>query len=389
MAFPGKKHRRSLRSFFRGILPYFFGKEGERRVKSLRLYFGLKTNLLLHSETALGGLTNFWAARVWVDQEAFPRIKKLILRAQHTVAIQMFIWKDDSLGREMAHTVLMAAENGVKVEITKESVGDMFELHRDFLSTKNSTDPIWKRFWSHPNIKVSYAHHNDHAKVYIIDGEILLLTGMNIADEYHDSWHDYLVELRGHRFVEEYLTHGEYRTSSAPIRLAMNIAEKREIRPVLMDFLESARESILLEHPYVSDPQCLDLLIAKSHQGVRVTIVIPERSNHGHYTNMQSVGRLITEGARENVNIFLYPGMVHGKIILVDRQRAFLGSANFIRSSIDDMGELNVLINGFGFGQRAITKLRDTLRGDILKSRPLTSPPNFSWLSRWMAWMKL
>ena len=332
-------------------------------------------------------LASFWAARVWIDQEAFPRIKKLLLRARHTIAIQMFIWKDDRLGREMAHTVVQAADNGVRVTITKEAVGDIFELHKDFLSTKNSTDSVWQRFWKHPNIKIIYAHHNDHAKVYLIDGETLLLTGMNIADEYHEIWHDYLVELRGRRFVEEYLTHGDRRSKMHPIQLAMNMGEKQEIRPVLTKLLTEARESIVVEHCYVTDAEAMDLLIKKSHEGVHVTLIVPERSNHAYYSNMQAVARFITEAAEENAEVFLYPGMFHGKIILVDRSKAFLGSANFMRSSIDEMGELNVVLSGAG--QRGIVKLRDTLRGDILKSRPLTSPPHFSWIGRWLAWLKL
>jgi cardiolipin synthase len=387
MPLPGSEHRRSLRSFFRGFFGYYFGKKGQRKVTSLRLYYRFKTDLLLHSGSAMESITSMWAARVWVDQEAFPRIKKLLLRAERTIAIQMFIWKDDKLGREMAETVTQAADKGVQVDITKESLGDIFELERDFFTTKDSKDPVWQKFWSHPRIRVSHAHHNDHAKVYIIDGEILLLTGMNIANEYHESWHDYLVELRGSHFVDEYLTHGEKRFRNSPIRLAMNIGEQHEIRPVLTELLESANESILVEHCYVSDPHSLDILIKKSHQGVRVTLVIPDRSNHGHYSNMQFIARLITEGARENVEVFLYPGMFHGKTILVDRTRAFLGSANLIKSSIDEMGEVNVLMSGFG--QRAVLRLRDALRGDILKSRPITTPPHFSWLGKWLAWMKL
>lgn len=366
---------------------YWFGRTGERSVPSLQMYYKLKTDFLLQSETAMESLTSIWAARAWVDQEAFPRIKKLLLKARHSIAIQMFIWKDDRLGREMAHTVLLAADRGVKVEITKEALGDIFESHQDFLGTKSSRDPIWKRFWEHPNITISYAHHNDHAKVYIIDGELLLLTGMNIADEYHDVWHDYLVELRGRQFVEEYLTHVTGRSLTHPIRLAMNIGNRNEIRPVLTNLLESARESIVVEHCYFSDPQTIAQLIRKSQQGVRVTLILPERPNHGKYVNMQSVVKLCTEGKAENIEVFLYPGMFHGKIILVDRHKAFVGSANLMRSSIDEMGELNVLISGIG--QRALVKLRDTLRGDILKCQPLAGTPHFSWLARALAWLKL
>ena len=102
---------------------------------------------------------------------------------------------------------------------------------------------------------------------------------------------------------------------------------------------------------------------------------------------MQVIGRLLFEGDRKNLKVFLYRGMSHGKIILVDRERAFIGSANLMKSSLDDMGEVNVLLDGSRNG--AVKKLRDVLRNDVLRSRPFTRLPAFSWIWRWLTWVKL
>lgn len=380
--------RRSLRAILRGGIRYVFGKRGQRRVHGWRIFYRLRTEMLLrtgkHPATNLHRSTD---ARLWVDQEAFPRIQKLLRRARHTVVIQMFIWKDDTLGREMASTILRCAERGVKVYITKEAVGDVYEFHRDFFSTRQGYHEIWKRFWSHPNIRITYANHNDHAKVYVIDERILLLTGMNIADEYHDEWHDYLVELRGTEYVEHYLTRGETGVTRGDTRIYMNAETRREIRPAVMELLETAKRSIVLEQPYLADTKVIDLLIKKSHDGVPVTIILPSRPDFHHFANMQSVGRLIAEGNANRINIFLFPGMVHGKIILIDRQRAFIGSANLMTASLDEMGEVNVLLEG---GMRTpILKLREILREDMRRSQPLQSPPRLRWFSKWLAWLKL
>jgi phosphatidylserine/phosphatidylglycerophosphate/cardiolipin synthase-like enzyme len=71
----------------------------------------------------------------------------------------------------------------------------------------------------------------------------------------------------------------------------------------------------------------------------------------------------------------------------VDHRCAFVGSANLITSSIDTMGEVNVLIRGLH--QRALWKLTESLREDVLHSRALSGAPNFLWLSRWLAWLGL
>ncbi len=380
-------NRRALRSTFRGGMQYVFGKRGQRRVHGWRLFYRLRVEVMLRSIPSIAGLGALPAARLWIDREAFPRIKKLIRRARHTVVIQMFIWKDDALGREMAEVITEVADRGVSVVVSKEAVGDVFELHKDFIGTKREDDPVWKRFWSHPNIRVHYETHNDHAKVYIIDDRIFLLTGMNIAQEYHDQWHDYLVELHGRPFVEHYLSDGELPGETAEARLVMNTGHHKDIRPAVTALLESARRSIVVEHCYFSDPAILELLIRRSREGVRLVIILSKQKDFHHYANMQSISELLTKGIAKRISVFMYPRVMHAKILLVDRERAFIGSANLMTSSLDEMGEVNVLLDGRSYG--AIRKLRESLRDDILISTPLSRPPRFRWLWRWLTWLKL
>ncbi len=381
-------NRRGIRSVMRSFVRSVFGKRGQRRVYGLRLFYRLRTEVLLRTRHSWeGGINRFRSARLWVDSQAFSRIETLLRRARHTVIIQMFIWKDDATGRRIASILLSLADRGVQVYIFKEALGDVFEFHRDFLSTKGAHHDMWRRFWKHPHIHITYEKRYDHAKVYIIDEKVLLLTGMNIADEYNGLWHDYLVELRGTHFVDEYLAHGASRSPHTDTQLVMNTDQRRDICPAVMGLIEGARRSIVLEHCYVSDPAILDALVRKSRQGVRIVLIVPAHTDLHYYTNMQFVARLIAEGLGRNVEVFLYPRMFHGKIMLVDRERAFVGSANLMASSLDEMGEVNVLLSGGD--NRVILKLRDVLRDDILQSQPLTSPPRFHWLWRWLTWLKL
>ncbi len=379
--------RRAIRSALRGGLTYIFGKRGQRRVHGWRLFYKMRVEVMLRSPRPIRGISRFPVAKLWVDQEAFPRIKKLLRRARHTVVIQMFIWKDDRLGREIAELLTELADRGVAVSVSKEAVGDVFELQQDFLGTKHHADPVWKRFWNHPNIRILHETRNDHAKIFIIDDRILLLTGMNIADEYHDDWHDYLVELRSRHFVEQYLSSGEVVAALPDVQLIMNTDRQKAIRPVVMQMIAEARQSIVVEQCYFSDPAVLRALIDRSHEGVRVLVILPARPDIHHFTNMESIAKLVSEGDRRHLSVFLYPRILHGKILLVDRERAFLGSANMMTSSLDDMGEVNVLITGKN--TTVMRKLRDVLREDILQSTPVSRPPRFIWLWRWLTWLKL
>lgn len=380
--FPG----RGFRTIVRSLLRMCFGSRGQRRLQSHRIFYRLKANVILHTPERIGRLVRRAEARVWVDgYQAFPRIERLIRGARHTVCIQMYIWKDDEVGRRLAALLLDVAERGVSVEITKEAQGDVFEYNRDFIGTRASRDALWSRFWSHPNIHVTHAQRNDHAKVYVIDDAILLLTGMNIAEEYRYHWHDVLVELRGRHFVEAYFTGRCGERDAAPVRLVMNTPERKEVRRTVDELLASAAESVVIEHAYLSDPAVIAQLVRRSREGIRVTVILPSHANLHHYANMQAVGRLLA--GSNAIQVFLFPGVIHGKIILVDHRRAFVGSANLFPQSLDTMGEVNVLIEG---GNRhAVWRLKEVLRQDILRSRPLTSPPQMTWINRWLAWLRL
>lgn len=380
-------NRRSLRSLWRGATRYLFGKRGQRRVTSFRMYYRLRTMVALFSRKAARVTARMPRVRLWVDGEVFPRIITLLRRAHHTVIIQMFLWKDDRIGREMAEVLLEIADRGVQVFVHKEAVGDVFELERDFLHTMEYTEGTWFRFWHHSNIRIAHETHNDHSKVFLIDEHSLLVTGMNIADEYRERWHDYMVELRGRTAVERYLSGGETPPHVGPVRVVMNTENRKEMRKTVMSLIVAARESIVLEQSYFGDHAVVKALIARSREGIDVTVILPEEIDVHHYGNMQSAGRLLTEGSPRHMRVFTYPGVIHGKVMLADRERALIGSANLVEASLDEIGETNVLVEGRY--SRAVTRLRDILRADILKSRPFQSPPAFLWLRKFLAWMKL
>ena len=378
---------RKMRSFlkiWRNIIVYFVGERGNRRLRALQWWYRIRSRAILETK---GGHVHSIAkrrqVRAWVDgSEAFPRILKLISRAHSTIFIQMFIWKDDETGRAVAEALLHAARRGVKIEIAKEKSGDMFEGLGDFSSTVKRRESMWKEFWNHPNIFVRQRFEYDHAKVYIFDGQVILIGGMNIADENRSDWHDYFIELRGAQFVEQFLT-GKSDPEKSDIRIVQNTDHLRHIRLELEQMLLEARSWILVEHAYVTDKRVLDILARKSREGVRVTIILPKKANLMHNANHQSVQYLRVNGNPDRLQILVYPGMVHAKLILVDRRSVFVGSANLTAFSIDEMGEVNVLIKSRN--RLALTKLREVVFRDIVHSKPLVNPPKWWLLGRVLA----
>lgn len=373
-------------SLLRGLSSYFLGKRGKRRVKAIRLWYGTRLKLLLGKGRHIPKMVRRHECRIFIDgQTSFRRIETLLKRARTSVAIQMFIWKNDEVGRHMASILVQLAERGVKVTIQKEAVGDMFEFSKDFLGTRESKDEPWHIFWTHPNITVRYERNDDHAKVYAIDDEVLVLTGMNIAEEYRDHLHDYLIELRGADFVRDYFA-GNSETSDSSVRLVMNTEEKAWTRAAVMSMLRDATQYLIVEHCYISDGAVLDELIAASKRGTTVSVIVPHKTPFHHHANMAAVSRLLSEGSPKNMRVYRYPSMFHGKVILADGKKLLIGSANLMRSSLDEMGEASVLIERKPV---LLWRMHQVLRSDILKSKRI---PKARWkflLSKVLMWLGL
>lgn len=370
---------------FRGAVRHFFYRAKTLKVDTLQAFYGLQAKGVLHNPSRLQRKTQRKAIRLWQDTKAFDRIVALLGAAQYSIIVHMFIWRSDASGTMVARALLDAADRGVKVSITKDSVGDVFELTDSFIATKSSSDPFWKKFWNHPNVVIEYVPNHSHAKVFIIDDAVLLLTGMNLADEYRLEWHDYMMELWGPTFIESYLVSGNHIGDG--VRVVVNRAAEKTIRPCIMRLLESAKHSIMLEQAYFSDLAINELLQRKSREGIHVTLILPSLPDVHHRANMESVARLMNGGSKKFIRIFLYPKMVHGKVILIDKLHALVGSANLNQLSLDDMGEACVLFDSTA--PKTLLKLKTILLKDIFKSKEVDGPPRFSILRKMGAWMGL
>ena len=386
---PGIFSRRSRRSMIRGARAYLRRRVSHPRwFQSLRMFYRLRMLLLLRTQRRISSLVRRREAELYVDgEEAFKRIDEVLRGARHTIIIHMFIWLDDPTGRSVAKRLVEAADRGVNVHVTKDASGDLFELDHDFLTTRTDGEGVWKRFWHHPNIIVETAEERNHAKVYIIDGETMLFGGMNIADNYRYEWHDFLVELRGARFVNEYLSSSSRTHKHDPVRLVLNTLHHSAVRDAITKLLSEAEREIILEQAYLSDPAIIDLLAKRSHDGIHVRIILPVRSGMHHSANIVATATLMDKGNDAYLEIFRYPGMLHGKLMLIDRRKAFIGSANMMTSSLDTMGEINVLITGRNHD--VVRRVRETVRSDLIRSVPLQGPPKLKWVTRVLAYLGL
>jgi cardiolipin synthase len=162
------------------------------------------------------------------------RFAEDVKAAQHTILINMFLWRNDDFGRWAAEQLLKAAERGVTIDVIKDEVGAIYEyaemsgssfLHSDASSVfthyfqgkcvglfcdsegeKNDDTGLSDQFRTHKNITVTTGATYDHSKIIIIDGKTAYILGFNFGDEHitpKNEWSDFAVRLQGEDLVRK------------------------------------------------------------------------------------------------------------------------------------------------------------------------------------------
>ncbi|MFA5799378.1 MAG: phosphatidylserine/phosphatidylglycerophosphate/cardiolipin synthase family protein [Candidatus Peribacteraceae bacterium] len=315
-------------------------------------------------------------------QAAFARIMDGIRSAQQSIFINIFIWRDDQIGNRIAAEVLAAADRGVKVTIEKDRLGAIFEhaeqgkqsfFHKELLpeeiqkarfvdaaynrageavDAEQKINPLVQKLLEHPNITIRHnAVRNDHSKYYIFDNTRLITGGMNIGDEYQKEWHDYMVEANSpllvRKFRERLSGQDDFDKGSSiefSLNLPSTLVEKKEIKPMVQQLLSNAHKEIIIEMAYFGDSDITNAIIEAANRGVDVTIIVPRQANIQDALNRRII-REILQKTDNRAKVYLFPRMLHAKLIHVDEQLTFVGSANLNEEATERLAETNVLIN--------------------------------------------
>ncbi len=311
-----------------------------------------------------------------------------IEKAKETVEIQMFIWRDDPLGERIGTALLLAAERGVSIKITKDMVGGGFEFGEEtrtsffhtglpayysFMSwllhltypvkgkpmfRRTGMNPVAVELLRHPNVILSY--HKplyDHSKYIIVDDEWLIVSGMNF--EYkewkHDlqgrPYHDFMMAFRSGDVVDDFrrMLTGNSRCrryigkdkKDGRIDFLMNRNGVYHMRKGLISRIAQARESVDIVMAYIGDEGINKALVAVARRGIKVTLYIPGKSNLQHDLNLFHIRHLLRESGNR-IQVYFCKAMIHGKLIYIDRDYMTFGSANLNENAMELMGETNV-----------------------------------------------
>lgn len=314
-------------------------------------------------------------------ETAFSTLIDLIEHAEHSIDITTFILGNDETGTTVLAALARKAAQGVRVRLLIDALGS-FRVSKKMLAPLLANGGRCAFFM--PMMHVPFrgrANLRNHRKIVIVDNATAIVGGMNIAVEYMGPsgtrrWHDLSLKVQGpvladllHIFCSDWQFAAKQATAkdTMPVPVSHGAPVTMQIVPSgpdvagdplydsIITALFKAQQRIWIVTPYfIPDEILLKAICIAAKRGIDVRIVIPRVSDHRLADLVrQDYLRLIQDSG---ATIYSFtPGMLHGKVILVDTALGIVGSMNTdIRSFF-----LNYEVAMFLYNENVVRKLDD------------------------------
>lgn len=285
----------------------------------------------------------------------------LIEDAQQHIDLCTYVLGADQTGASIVGALVRRAGEGVQVRILLDAIGSMQSSRQQIRALKDGGVKVG---WFMPVLHNPLRGRSNlryHRKLAVVDRRRLWSGGRNLASEYfvdepeRPAWTDLSFDIRGSLaaqaqllFEQDWRAAGGHRNAVLPeVRPNAHPADGASaqlipsgpdraddtIYALLLSAAYQASDRILAVTPYfVPDEALLSAWCIASRRGVRVTLVIPARSNHrlADWARGRALRALVEAGA----SVYLYPAMIHAKAVVIDDQLALCGTANLDARSL-------------------------------------------------------
>ena len=333
-----------------------------------------------------------------------------ITAARDHINLETYILDDDEVGQRFAQALIAKQQQGVQVNLIRDSAGTSGTPAAFFERLTASGIQVLEFNPLNPLVarKEWELNRRDHRKLLIVDGRTAFVGGINISGVYSGGsfrrgsrstpaagaegspvWRDTHLQLQGPVVAElqktflatwanqkgSPLAAKAYfpKIESAGRQVVRAVASSPEepyslIYATLLSAIDSAETSVQITNAYfVPDPQLLGALQAAASRGVGVSLVLPSQTDSWlvFHAGRNYYERLLRAG----VKIYERRGVVlHAKTALVDGVWATVGSTNLDWRSFLHNHELNAVVLGAEFG----AQVQAMFERDLAESQPIT-----------------
>jgi cardiolipin synthase len=299
------------------------------------------------------------------DPKGHQQIIDSILKAKNSVLMKMYHLTDS----EVINALLKAHNKKINLKIILDSGSlQQAQFKRSFEILRNAGIDVRGS---------STCFSITHEKSLIVDSKIAFITSMNLTRSFAET-RDFGVITTNQEIVKEmndvFIADWQNTTNNTcqtPVLSAKNLiwspvnAEEK-----LVDLIRSAHNSIYSTVENLGNKKIEQALTEMASQGVEIKMIVPQcDKNKNPLFNYPFISKL----ALGNIDVRVMPHpsskerpYMHSKMILVDENRAYIGSINFSNNYILRSRELGIVFND----EDAIQKLDALFRQDWRVSIP-------------------
>jgi cardiolipin synthase len=178
-----------------------------------------------------------------------------------------------------------------------------------------------------------------HEKCVIVDATVAWIMTMNLDDTSAKKNREYLaIDTKASDVAEaEALFLADYSHSLAAVSGDLLIAPANA-RQRLLDLIGSATHTLDVEDEEFSDDEIVDAIAAAGKKGILARVVLS--TDPASSAEASAVGRVQVAGAKVVRTAMPY---IHAKAVVVDGNRAFIGSENLTTASLEYNRELGLI----------------------------------------------
>jgi phosphatidylserine/phosphatidylglycerophosphate/cardiolipin synthase-like enzyme len=221
--------------------------------------------------------------------------------------------------------------------------------------------------WSNPAFAVT------HEKSVVIDDATALVATFNLATKYFTETRDYGIVTDEPTQVAQVSACFEadwHRKPFEPDNDSGLLWSSNNSRHIMAWFIDTAKKELVIQHPKFVDATIVERIAAARKRGVKVRLLCGGKHGISDWDVLDTFASLRLLD-RFGVKVRRQKHLkLHAKLLIIDGERAQLGSMNIDRSAFDLRRELGVLVDG----AHVIKGLRKVFEHDWDESKAYEAP---------------
>jgi cardiolipin synthase len=300
-------------------------------------------------------------------KQYFTSCLREIDNAKHFIHFQTYIVDDDETGRRFVNALIRAAKRGVKVYFLLDAYGGG-TFSENLIDEVGEAGILFRKFSPAFITKDFQMSLRLHHKVLLVDGEVAVIGGMNVANRYRGTtdlkeWLDFAILIKGPEcthvlFILKKLwnrafLHRKERSREMvhfPVQYDENVNVKvlqnnwyRNKIEILKSYRYAIKHSkdrmIIMASYFLPGRNERRLLRLASRRGVDIRIVLSAESDATLFK--RATNFLYDFILRNNIRIYEYlPSILHAKVATVDGTWCTIGSYNL--NHLSDYGSIEM-----------------------------------------------